>query len=151
MDQSWGVVKIKALLCSFSAGMWAIDSFWFNRCDLDQQGSTGPMGLKGEVCPCCLHSSLHVDRLFFPILLTLRWYFCQKGSTGEPGQRGQEGQMGSSGQPGLPGPPGPRGLMGDTGLPGAPGPTGRSVREPEPVWMLFWCQTSFSFGLRNVS
>lgn len=82
----------------------------------------------------CMHSSLRVGRLLFRILLTLRWYFCQKGSTGEPGQRGQDGQMGSSGQPGLPGPPGPRGLMGDTGLPGAPGPTGRSVWEPEPVW-----------------
>lgn len=82
----------------------------------------------------CMHSSLCVSRLLFCILLTLMWYFCQKGSTGEPGQRGQEGQMGSSGQPGLPGPPGPRGLMGDTGLPGAPGPMGRSVREPEPVW-----------------
>lgn len=74
-----------------------------------------------------MHSSLPVRRALFGILFTLRWYFCQKGSTGEPGQRGQEGQMGSSGQPGLPGPPGPRGLTGDTGLPGAPGPTGRSV------------------------
>lgn len=82
----------------------------------------------------CMHASLRVGRLLFDILLTLRWCYCQKGSTGEPGQKGQEGHMGSSGQPGLPGPPGPRGLIGDTGLPGAPGPTGRSVREPEPVW-----------------
>lgn len=81
----------------------------------------------------CMHPSLCVSRILFCILYTLRWYLCQKGSTGEPGQRGQEGQMGGSGQPGLPGPPGPRGLRGDTGLPGAPGPMGRSVREPQLV------------------
>lgn len=60
-------------------------------------------------------------------MLTLRWYFCQKGSTGEPGQRGQEGQIGRPGHSGQSGPPGPRGLMGHTGLPGPPGPAGRSV------------------------
>lgn len=66
-------------------------------------------------------------------VLTLRWYFCQKGSTGEPGQRGQEGQIGRPGHSGQSGPPGPRGLMGDTGLPGPPGPAGRSVRVQDIV------------------
>uniref|UniRef100_H2UR78 Collagen alpha-1(XXI) chain n=1 Tax=Takifugu rubripes TaxID=31033 RepID=H2UR78_TAKRU len=87
-----------------------------------QPGHPGMPGLKGSKVSTFI-------RILFCISYTLRWCFCQKGSTGEPGQRGQEGQMGGSGQPGLPGPPGPRGLMGDTGLPGTPGPMGRSAFE----------------------
>lgn len=60
-------------------------------------------------------------------LLTLRWCFRQKGSTGEPGQRGQEGLMGRPGHPGQSGPAGPRGLTGEPGLPGPPGPAGTYV------------------------
>lgn len=74
-----------------------------------------------------MHLSLYSHPKMLCVLLTLTWYFCQKGSTGEPGQRGQEGQMGRPGQSGQSGQPGPRGLMGDTGLPGPPGPAGRSV------------------------
>lgn len=45
MLQSWGVVKLKSKLCSFSAGMWVINSFgWLNvilisRAPLGQWGS----------------------------------------------------------------------------------------------------------------
>uniref|UniRef100_A0A3Q3WCX4 Uncharacterized protein n=1 Tax=Mola mola TaxID=94237 RepID=A0A3Q3WCX4_MOLML len=73
-------------------------------------------------------SSLYLHAELQHVLLTLTWYFCQKGSTGEPGPRGQEGQMGRPGQSGQSGPQGPRGLTGNTGRPGPPGASGRSVR-----------------------
>lgn len=94
--------------------------------DFDWQGSAGLMGLRGEVCSAQWISHCS-STLACRALLTLRWCFRQKGSTGEPGQRGQEGQMGRPGHPGQSGPLGGRGLTGEQGLPGPPGPAGMSV------------------------
>lgn len=86
------------------------------------------MGLKGEVCWAdCFINCTSIQTELLLVLLTLGWYFCQKGTTGDAGQRGQEGHVGRPGQSGQSGLPGGRGQPGDSGPAGPPGPEGRPV------------------------
>lgn len=66
--------------------MWVINSFCFNGCDLDEQGSTGPMGLKGEVCPAaCIHHCVSATYCF---VYSSHW----DGISARKGQQGNQGK-----------------------------------------------------------
>lgn len=67
-------------------GMWIIGSGWVNRCDSGQQGSTGPTGLKGEVCSAA-YIHLCVSAAYCFVYCT-HW----GGISARKGQQGNQGR-----------------------------------------------------------